>query len=207
MNHLVHDLNNVLSVIAAQATMLRKSPTRAPNIATSLAEATDIACDLARQLARRPAQRTAVDVATTITRWTTLLADVSGPQLEISVDIEPGLPRVCCAATALDQVVLDALLNARDAVGSTGMIGISARARGGFVEVTVTDSGAGIPPALLSAVLRGGLSTKAADRGLGLASMQRLVTAEGGRLSVGTGPRGTMVTTTWAIAGGSVNAD
>src|SRR5690349_8123863 len=92
VSHLVHDLNNVLSVIAAQATMLRKSPTRAPSIATSLAEATDIACDIARQLARQPADRTSVDVGATITRWTTLLADVSGPHLEIAVDIEPGLP-------------------------------------------------------------------------------------------------------------------
>jgi signal transduction histidine kinase len=201
VSHLVHDLNNVLSVIAAQATMLRKSPTRAQSIATTLAEATDIACDLARQIARRPAERTDVDVGTTIARWTTLLADISDPQLEIAVNVEPGLPTVHCSATALDQVVLNALLNAREAVGSCGMIGISARVRDGFVELTVTDSGAGIPAALLSAVLRGGLSTKAAGRGIGLASMQRLVAAEGGRLSVGTGPRGTMVTTTWSPSG------
>ena len=202
VSHLVHDLNNVLSVIAAQATMLRKAPMRAPAIATCLAEATDIACDIARQLSRPAGTRGAVDVGETITRWTTLIAGTSSAQLEIVVDIEPGLPQVQCSRTALDQVVLNALLNAREAIGDRGRITIKAHRRGRFVEVAVADSGAGIAPEILTAVLRRGLSTKGARQGVGLASMQRLVAEEGGRLSIGSGPQGTVVSTTWAIGDG-----
>lgn len=202
VSHLVHDLNNVLSVIAAQATMLRKAPMRAPAIATCLAEATDIACDIARQLARPAGTRGLVDVGETVARWTTLIAGTSSSQLEIVVDIEPGLPRVQCSRTALDQVVLNALLNAREAIGDRGRITVAAHLRGRFVEVAVTDSGPGIPPEILAAVLRRGLSTKGARQGVGLASMQRLVADEGGRLSIGSGPQGTVVSTTWAIADG-----
>lgn len=111
--------------------------------------------------------------------------------VQLRVDAAPGTPRAAAREDALRQVALNLALNAVDATPAGGSV--SLRARGGErgVEISVCDSGPGIPEALRRAVFEPFFSTRG-DRsgGLGLAIARRLVEDAGGTIAIEDGERG-----------------
>src|SRR5690606_6269819 len=87
-------------------------------------------------------------------------------------------------ANQLQQVLLNLIVNAEQAVGSDGRITIRGRAAGGMVELMVEDTGPGIPHAALPHLFEPFYTTKPADAGtgLGLAISHRIVTEHGGTI-------------------------
>ncbi|HEX4845894.1 MAG TPA: ATP-binding protein, partial [Geothrix sp.] len=92
----------------------------------------------------------------------------------------------------LDQLVVNLVLNARDAMPAGGILrlGVARRNRESLVELTVADTGVGIPPALQSRIFEPFFTTKAPGRGtgLGLASVQQTVRQLGGTLFLASAP-------------------
>jgi two-component system NtrC family sensor kinase len=103
-----------------------------------------------------------------------------------------GLPPVVCNASHMNQVFLNLLSNAADAIAGTGRIDVSGRVDGDLVEVRVTDSGSGIPPELLDRLFEPFFTTKPVGQGtgLGLSISFGIVRDHGGTIFAKSGPQG-----------------
>jgi two-component system NtrC family sensor kinase len=97
-------------------------------------------------------------------------------------------PQVRVDATALGQIVLNLVLNAAQAIESTGathrFIRIAVGKHGAMAKVTVTDNGPGIEPANLERIFEPYFTTKANGAGLGLSIVREMVRRAGGEIAV-----------------------
>ena len=106
----------------------------------------------------------------------------------VSLMMQPGLPRVLGDRVHLSQVLLNLVVNSIHAVESRPIdergIVIEARAddANGEVELTVRDSGFGIPDNLADEVFKPFFTTKSNGMGMGLALSRTIIEAHGGRL-------------------------
>ena len=107
----------------------------------------------------------------------------------------------------IEQVVMNLVVNARDALGDSGRIVVQSRADDEFVVLEVSDDGTGIPSELRERVFEPYFTTKdaSADRGtgLGLATVLGIVEGHGGAIEIdaGLGGRGTTMRVTLPSAG------
>jgi two-component system nitrogen regulation sensor histidine kinase NtrY len=110
-------------------------------------------------------------------------------------EIEEPLPRGLARSGELKEVVLNLVENARAALdGRSGTIVLRAQPLEGYVEVSVSDNGPGIPPALLPRIFEPHFSTRSTGTGLGLAIVRRLVESWGGDVTAESEPgSGTIV--------------
>lgn len=91
-------------------------------------------------------------------------------------------------AAALEQLFLNLLLNAGQALEPGGHAGVEVTADGGEAVISIWDSGCGIEPERLDEVFRPFYSTRPDGTGLGLAIAQRIAVAHGGDLSIESAP-------------------
>lgn len=113
-------------------------------------------------------------------------ADATARGVRIVAAIPAGLPAVRCDRVHVQQVLLNLIVNAMDAIAETGGDGarvtIDARAGDGQVEVRVCDTGPGIAPQALPNVFDPFFTTKPGGMGMGLAITRTIVEAHGGRI-------------------------
>src|SRR2546426_711509 len=188
-----HELNNPLAAIAAFAEMLAASA-RTPDLKESAgiiqAEAlragriVGTLLDFARQ---RPRVSAAVDLAEVVEQVLGLQRTaLKKARVRSAVAMPDDLPAVIGDPQELQQVVLNAVVNARQAIEGTGRPGqvlIVGQRTDGYVLVTVEDTGAGVPPEILDRVFEPFFTTKGdAGTGLGLAISFGLVRGMGGRM-------------------------
>jgi len=188
-----HELNNPLAAIAAfgealvldpsqadvqeSAEVIRSEAMRAGRIVQTL-------LDFARQ---RPRVQTAVDLGEIADRVLALQrSGFKKARIRASVSVPKDVPAVAGDPQELQQVLLNAVVNARQAIetgGRPGQIVIAAQATGQHVVVTVEDTGPGVPPDILERVFEPFFTTKADQgTGLGLAISFGLVRGMGGRM-------------------------
>jgi C4-dicarboxylate-specific signal transduction histidine kinase len=116
--------------------------------------------------------------------------------VDIAVEVEPGLPSVHAHARRVAQAVLNLLVNAADALQAHGgqgdrRIRVRARAAGEMVAIEVVDSGPGLSPEAAERLFEPFFTTKG-DRGtgLGLALSRENVAASGGSIEHEPAPGG-----------------
>jgi signal transduction histidine kinase len=132
-----------------------------------------------------------VDVNAVVKRTLKLLssdAEVSDARM----DLDSTIPKVRADAEQLRQVLINLIRNAVQAMGTTGAVYVSTRARverhpaGGseasWVEIAVRDEGPGIAPQVMKNLFVPFVTTKERGTGLGLAISQRVVAEMGGRI-------------------------
>ncbi len=114
--------------------------------------------------------------------------------IRVTRAIDPGL-RVVGSVGELHRIVMNLLLNARDAMPSGGRLDVTLQgardggpASGPSVRLSVRDSGAGMDAATRAQVFDPLFTTKAKGTGLGLATVARVVAAHGGRVSCDSAP-------------------
>ena len=123
-------------------------------------------------------------------------------QVTLERDVAPGLPAVLGSANHLEQVILNLLTNAREAMPEGGRLRVATRRNGGSIEVEVTDTGKGIPAEHLSKVFDPFFTTKEKGTGLGLAISYGIVRDHQGTLTVRSGEgEGTTFLITFPVAG------
>lgn len=121
-------------------------------------------------------------------------------EIEIREEFDPSLPPVLANRDALEQVLINLLSNARDAAlgqGSGGEIIVQTRFVSGLafsairngravplpIEITISDNGPGIDPALQGHVFEPFVSSKPSGQGLGLSLVRKLVRDMNGNVS------------------------
>jgi PAS domain S-box-containing protein len=111
------------------------------------------------------------------------------PRLRAGIRLERvsgEVPPIECAPRELEQVFLNLLLNAADAIADTGTIRISTSVEGERARIDVADDGGGIAPAHLARVFDPFFTTKPVGKGtgLGLAICYEIVQRHGGEIEV-----------------------
>ncbi len=111
--------------------------------------------------------------------------------IHVVTDLDRGLPRVWGDATALEQVLMNLLLNGRDAMPTGGMLRIETRQSAdqpGVVRLVVADTGTGMAADALARIAEPFFTTKAAGTGLGLSVSYTIIREHGGTVHTGQGP-------------------
>jgi signal transduction histidine kinase len=114
-------------------------------------------------------------------------SDAATRKVTLQIDVAPGLPHVMGDPVHLQQVLLNLILNAMDAVedapAARRKVTVRAqRRRQGEIEVAVEDSGPGIAPERLGRLFEPFFTTKANGMGIGLAISRTIIEAHGGRI-------------------------
>ena len=106
-------------------------------------------------------------------------------QLNLSVAIDDGLLPARCDQHQLQQVIINLLLNSREATPAGGTINIRACQKTSHIRLDVIDSGAGIPDESMKHIFDPFYTTRQPGKGtgLGLAISARIVEGFGGRIS------------------------
>tara|TARA_R110002012_G_scaffold322025_2_gene553890 strand:+ start:82336 stop:83853 length:1518 start_codon:yes stop_codon:yes gene_type:complete len=114
-----------------------------------------------------------------------VLATVGAAEGWLDVDIEPDLVSVFIDPIQIQQVLVNLIRNAIEAmeeVDCRQKLEIVARRVGGFIEVKITDNGPGIAPEVVDRLLQPFVSTKTAGLGIGLSISRDIVEAHGGKI-------------------------
>jgi PAS domain S-box-containing protein len=192
---LAHEINNPIGVIASRvecmlweadeqgfSEMVRGDLQVIAKHADRVARITQGLLSFSRQQAWRLSP---VDVNTVVEEALVLVEkQLAREQVTLERDLPPGLPAVLGSANHLEQVVLNLLTNAREAMPEGGRLRVATRRNGGSIEVEVTDTGKGIPAEHLSKVFDPFFTTKEKGTGLGLAISYGIVRDHGGTLTV-----------------------
>jgi signal transduction histidine kinase len=114
------------------------------------------------------------------------------PGVELSVSAEGDLPAIEGDRRLLARAIVNLVENALQAVGDAGRIqvGVATSEGGRRVELTVTDSGPGIDPALVERVFEPFFSTKSGGSGLGLPLVRKIAEDHGGGVALARLPQG-----------------
>jgi signal transduction histidine kinase len=207
-----HDFNNLLTVIGNHAeTAAKKAPPYSPaakageEILVALGRAGEIVDQLLRFARRGAARTTAVDLGAVVRETVRLLR--AGFPRGIALVVDDGgatAPSVAADFGRVQQVLLNLLLNARDALGASGRIEIGVRTAlaapaqardrasagpGPFGVLSVVDDGPGVAPEHLPRLFQPFFTTKGErGGGLGLAGAASLVRRFGGCIAVRSEP-------------------
>ena len=113
--------------------------------------------------------------------------ELAAKQVALAIELDPEDPIALVDADQVRQCLINLVRNAADAIGDRrGTITLRTRHAGDSVEISVTDTGSGIPPEALARLFDPFFSTKQGGTGLGLALTQELVRGHGGDLVVAT---------------------
>nr|WP_272911677.1 HAMP domain-containing sensor histidine kinase [Loktanella sp. M215] len=121
-----------------------------------------------------------------------LLQQAAGPQVEVDVQISEGSLTAQVNRDQLELALVNLVVNARDAMHGSGRIVIAASQRGSDIEISVTDTGPGIPAELRSDLFKPFFTTKAGNggTGLGLAQVAGMASQAKGAVSIEDAPGG-----------------
>lgn len=199
---IAHEFNNLLTPIASYSQIaLRSAQSDEPDMEliqkalsktfNSSTKAGKI-CASMLSLARGESTFSNISVQELVDEVLLVLArDPQKDGIALRVQIQPGLC-VQGDAVQLEQVLLNLLINARHAMlGKGGSLSVKAQQEENEIRIQVSDSGPGIPPALLPKIFEPFFTTKDASRrgetkgtGLGLAICREIVQHHAGRIEV-----------------------
>ncbi|HYW51168.1 MAG TPA: ATP-binding protein [Gemmatimonadaceae bacterium] len=204
---IAHDFNNLLTIIVGYSEVLQASLTDDSDLAEPVEAITDAAqraAALTRQLLafsrQTMLQPKVLDLNTTITDTSRMLRRLIGERIEFALVLDPGIEQVCVDPTHLDQVLLNLAVNARDAMPQGGTLTIATSraevdaalaarlevAPGPHVTITVSDTGVGMSPDVVTRIFEPFFTTKGIGNGtgLGLATVFGIVRQSGGGILV-----------------------
>ncbi len=202
---IAHDLGNLLTIVTTGLEVLERQGQANAEVLKMLREATTHGTALSRQLTRltrgasSSENRQLLVGAHLKESWSSLLGAVVKAPWSLVLDVDDAA-QMWADAVQLEQVLLNLVFNARDAMPDGGPVVVRLRVHDErFTKLEVIDTGVGIPKEHLDAVFQPYFTTKG-DRGtgMGLSTVQFLVHEHGGRVSLSsTVGDGTTVTVFW----------
>jgi signal transduction histidine kinase len=199
---MAHDLKNLLSVVRLRADLLVEhlhavEPGLHPEVEGLVKAATQAESLLLDLLALGRGQGSApvpMDLGQRVQQLGALLRAALPPGIRLSVEVPPRPALIESLPGRLDQVVVNLVLNARDAMPHGGTlrlrVAMVGEADAPMAELTVSDTGVGIPEALQQRIFEPFFTTKDPGRGtgLGLTSVVQTVVDLKGVLSLSSRP-------------------
>ncbi len=207
-----HDFNNLLTVISSSAELARQAPLGSKHLVEELREIEKAAArgaDLTQQLlafARRQPQSIAhFDMGERVQLMSSLLERLVGPQITLSVVVHPQCTMVEMDPVRFEQVVLNLVANARDALPTGGRVIVSTSLQqlaiprsfretelpaGRYACLTVSDTGTGIAPDVMANLFEPFFTTRHDEggSGLGLATVHGIISQASGGICVESTP-------------------
>lgn len=211
---LAHDFNNLLQVVTGNLELVEqrleddevalRSVHHAQRAAERGGQLTQQLLAFARKQRLEPR---CVSLNALVTDFSEMLVRTLGEQVDLRLDLKPGLPLCTLDPTHLEMALLNVLINARDAMPAGGRVTVgtslldeAARARalqlppGRYVVLCVIDEGQGMPAEVAHHATEPFFTTRQAGTGLGLAMVHGFVQQSRGRLEIDSEPgRGTTV--------------
>jgi signal transduction histidine kinase/CheY-like chemotaxis protein len=211
-----HSFNNLLLVIQGHAHVLLNSLGSSDGLQRhpkEILKASESAASLTRQLLafsrKQILQPKVLDLNALISQTTELLPSLLGPDIELELSLDPALGRVRADPGQVEQVIMNLVVNARDAMPEGGKLKIETantqsywssvhpeRAGQAGVMLAVSDDGCGMDEATRSRIFEPFFSTKEKGKGtgLGLSMVYGTVEQSGGSIKVLSAPgRGTTI--------------
>jgi signal transduction histidine kinase len=189
-----HEVNNPLAIIKTAVRIIRNqsrpdSPTTASlqMIEEEISRIARIIQDLLEFSRPPPPAQEWVQVNTIILGLEPLLEQGLGEkQIGLKVILEPELPRVLISSDQLKQVILNMVRNAEDAMPQGGELRICTARQGPFVDLSIADTGCGIPAGHREHIFDPFFTTKQRGKGvgLGLSVSNGIITAVNGRIEL-----------------------
>ena len=188
-----HEVNNPLASISSLVQMLKSkngdesTREKLELISTQIQRISRVTQDLTEFARVRPAARSLVDVNDVVDSSLRLAnLDAEFQKLRLVVTKAADLPRTVADPDQLQQVFLNLLLNARDAMPNGGELSVTTFDRDGSVCVSIRDTGHGVEESVRNQLFDPFFTTKPAGRGtgLGLSVCYGIITAHGGRIEL-----------------------
>ncbi|HTR01328.1 MAG TPA: PAS domain S-box protein [Candidatus Acidoferrum sp.] len=207
---IAHDFNNILTGVLGNASLLHyELPAHSPALKTvaQIERAAQRAADLCKQMLDYSGKGRfivkPVQINQLIEDTVNLLGVAASRHCTIHYLLAPELPPVEADETQLRQVVMNLVINASEAIGTTpGVVSLTTSvvqadsqylaglhqgeplAAGEYIMLEVADTGSGMPPDVLKRIFEPFFTTKFTGRGLGLAAVQGIVRGHKGGIEV-----------------------
>jgi NO-binding membrane sensor protein with MHYT domain/nitrogen-specific signal transduction histidine kinase/ActR/RegA family two-component response regulator len=205
---IAHDFNNLLTAILGNAAfVLESTPPDDPRhddvreIERAAARAAELTHQLLAFSRKQVLRPTSLDLNAALAQIMRMLTRLVGEHIEVTVLPEPALGRVQADAAQLEQVIVNLVVNARDAMPDGGRLTIETQnvtmeagstsqhigaPPGAYVLIAFTDTGIGMDPAIQKRIFEPFFTTKERGKGtgLGLATVYGIVKQSGGSISV-----------------------
>jgi len=201
-----HDFNNMLAIIRGYAEMMLEMlppPNPLRECVENILKASQHSSDLVQQLLavgrKQMLQPQVLDLNRLLADQEDLLRRLIGEDVELELCLARDLWRVHADPGQIQQVILNLVANARDAMAQGGKLVIEtanvtldelyAKSRedvkpGEYVQFTVSDNGCGMSAETLAKIFEPFFTTKGQGSGLGLATVHGIVKQSGGHISV-----------------------
>jgi signal transduction histidine kinase/CHASE1-domain containing sensor protein len=204
-----HDFNNILHIISANVQLLLKSPNNSEKRLRSILDAVERGSKLSSQLLafarRQPLHPSLVKVGLLLERMDSLLHRAAGESVEIGLAHGSDLWNTLVDPNQLENVLLNLVINARDAMDGKGKVDITLEnltidsaaaaadpelAPGDYVRIAVSDTGEGMPPEVMERAFEPFFTTKPEGKGtgLGLSMAHGFVRQSGGHIRIASVP-------------------
>lgn len=227
---IAHDFNNILTAILGHASLISFDVPPSTAVGKSIQlieESARRAADLCRQMlaysGRGRLSVRPINLCGFVQEIVNLLRVSIGKNCRLMLSSSPGLPLIEVDTTQLQQVVMNLVINAAEAIGEhEGTIRLTTRflhadralfdtmylaqelAEGEYVELKISDTGCGMSPETIACVFDPFFTTKFTGRGLGLAAVLGIVRGHNGAIRVESElGNGTTFTLLFPVAKGS----
>ena len=204
---IAHDFNNLMTVVNSSAELLLDDLPAGSmrEVVTDIRAAGERAAALTHQLLafsrKQILQARSVDLNATVSQLERMLARLIGEDIAVVTLLAPDLSRIKVDPGQIEQVILNLVVNARDAMPTLGRLTIATRnvkvgpglhsgadgvSPGDYVELSVEDNGIGVPDDLKEKIFEPFFTTKGVGKGtgLGLATVYGIIKQSGGHISV-----------------------
>ena len=204
---IAHDFNNLLTVMLSYSNLLSRMPLekKQRKYIAMIQDASEQAAELTQQLLafsrKQYQERTLLDLNEVIADMKRLLDRLIGENIQIKLNLQKEIYPIEANVNQLKQVIMNLVVNARDAMPNGGEIlihtatvqlydhyqdGLANLSKGQYVTLSIKDSGGGIDQQVLPHIFEPFFTTKAERKGtgLGLSTVYGIVTNSGGDIQV-----------------------
>lgn len=186
-----HEFNNVLMSILPFAELLRRRMPDDERVLTStrhIIDAVRRGRDIAQEILRfaRPVspEIDSLSVCDWVESFAKRAQSMLGPLYTVEVDLPAAELTLAADRALLDQVAVNIVLNARDAMPDGGTFSLGARDAGDLVHLEFGDRGPGVPPELVERIFEPLFTTRRDANGLGLSIAHQAMVQQGGSIHV-----------------------
>jgi PAS domain S-box-containing protein len=206
---IAHDFNNLLTAIRGNAELMSHRVRNDPAMLAEVGEilhAADRAASLTRQLLafsrKQVLQPVALELNEIVTQVSRMARRLIGTDVQLQLELTPALAQILADPAQVEQVLLNLIVNARDAMPSGGLITVRTKTvrlldgavdttqtgltPGRYVLLTVIDNGIGMDQATQARIFEPFFTTKETGRGtgLGLSTVYGIIRQTGGAINV-----------------------